>query len=66
MHFGQPFKMTRADAAAAIASSSRRFIAGQIIEYTDPLAGGDHGLRCITGGAGGGTAVFKAFGVIAA
>lgn len=65
MQFGQPFKMTRAEAAAAIASSSRRFIAGQTIEYTDPLAGGSQGLRCIIGGAGGGTAVFKESGVIA-
>lgn len=62
---GQPLRLTQAAAAAMIADTSKRFLQGQKIEYTDATSGGVVGIICTTAGIGG-TAVFKAFGVIAA
>jgi hypothetical protein len=62
---GIVLRLTQANAATLIADTSYTFIDGDTIEYTDPAAAGNKGIVCTTAGAGG-TAVFKAFGVIAA
>jgi hypothetical protein len=59
------WRVTQSEAASITANTSLYFSEGDTIEYTDPDAGDNKGLVCTTEGAGG-TAVFKAFGVIAA
>jgi hypothetical protein len=59
------WRLTQAAAATLIADTTQVYKVGDTIEYTDPAAAGNKGIVCTTGGAGG-TAVFKAFGVIEA
>jgi len=65
MQFPQPLRITQAAATTLTGNAALTFADGFTIEYTDPTAGGNSGLRCTTGGIGG-VAVFRAFGVIAA
>lgn len=58
-------RVTQSYWATIVADPTQEWEVGDTIEYTDPAAAGDKGIVCTTGGAGG-TAVFKAFGVIAA
>ncbi len=58
-------RLTQSEASSSITKGSLYFADGDKIEYTDPAAGGYVGIVCTTPGAGG-TAVFKAYGVIAA
>lgn len=67
LRMGKPsvWVVTQAQAVTNIADVRIIYAKGDAFEYTDPTAGGAKGIVCTTGGAGG-TAVFKAFGVIAA
>lgn len=62
---GQPLRLTQAAAAAMIADTSKRFLQGQKIEYTDATSGGVVGIVCTATGQGG-SAVFRSYGIVAA
>lgn len=58
-------KLTSSDAATIIVDTGQTWEIGDLIEYSNPTAGGFLGIVCTTGGAGA-TSIWKNYGAIVA
>ena len=58
-------RCTTAEWTTISGDANQSWKAGDMALYTDAAAGAVPGVYCTTGGAGGGTAVFKALAVLA-